>query len=73
MEFYDLILGSIPATILAVTGVLSVFGIGVMTSVAVGALMAMGIILYALFVRAPLQTIETSEEPSSTTRYPTAD
>lgn len=72
MEFYDLILGSIPAAIIATTGILSVFGIAVMTSIAIGAALSMGIILYALFVRAPLPTSEAHDEPPKAA-YPSAD
>lgn len=53
MEYYDLVLGSIPASILGVTGVLSVFGVGFSTAIPIGAVLATLLIGHALFVRAP--------------------
>lgn len=72
MEYYDLVLGAIPGSILAVTGVLSLVGIGVQTAVPIGAVIATALILHALFARAP----SASPEPDAsqpTTTFPSAD
>lgn len=61
MEYYDLILGAIPGSILAVTGVLHLVGIGIQTAIPIGAVLAMALILHALFARAP----STPAEPDT--------
>lgn len=54
MNYYDLVLGSIPGSFLGVTGGLSVIGIDLTTAVPLAALLAMAVIGHALFVRAPI-------------------
>ncbi len=58
MEYYDLILGSIPASMLGSVGMLNLLGIGVTTGILVGATVAALMILHALFVRAPTRDSE---------------
>lgn len=54
MNYYDLVLGSIPGSFLGVTGGLSVIGIDLSIAVPIAALLAMAVIGHALFVRAPI-------------------
>lgn len=68
MDYYDLVLGTIPVSIFGGTGVLGILGIDLWTAVSLGALLALGIILHAIFVRAPGQNQPmTSTQPSSGT------
>lgn len=57
--YYDAILGVIPLALVGVTGALTFAGVGVSLSVTIAALVAIGFIGHALFVRAP-----TSEDSS---------
>lgn len=63
MEYYDLVLGFIPGSILGVAAVLSVFGIGVSTAIPLGALFAALLIGHALFVRAPVHPDDPQPRP----------
>lgn len=72
MEYYDLILGLIPASIVAATGILSLLGIGIMISISIGAIIALAIILHALFVKAPTSPAEPPHH-SRTTSLPSAE
>ena len=72
MEYYDLVLGAIPGSILAVTGVLSLAGIGMQTAVPIGAVLATALIMHALFARAPSAPAEASANQSSAAA-PSAD
>ncbi len=72
MEYYDLVLGSIPASILSSVGMLYLVGIGVMTGILVGATVAALFILHALFVRAPTATV-SPESSTSRSSYQSAD
>lgn len=73
MDYYDLVLGSIPGSFLGVTGTLSVFGIGWTTAIAIAALLALAVIGHALFVRSPVgRRRATSEESTHTTPQPSA-
>lgn len=56
MEYYDLVLGSIPGSFLGVTGGLSLFGIDPSIAIPLAALIGVGVILHALFVRAPVSS-----------------
>lgn len=53
MDYYDLVLGSIPVSLVGGTGFLGIVGIDLWTAVPIAALISLGVILHALFVRAP--------------------
>lgn len=72
MEYYDLVLGSIPASILGSVGMLHLIGIGVMTGILVGATVAALMILHALFVRAPQVDTESGKHQAGNS-YQSAD
>ena len=64
MDYYDLVLGTIPASFLGVSGILATVGMDFAIAVPVGALLAVGIILHALFVRSPAMNRNPTPEPS---------
>lgn len=53
MDYYDLVLGSIPGSLLGVTGALSAVGIAFTTALAIGSIIAVALIFHAMFVRTP--------------------
>lgn len=61
--YYDVILGVIPLTLAGVTGTLTLAGVGVSLSVTIAALVAIGFIGHALFVRAPTSENSTRKHP----------
>lgn len=78
MDYYDLVLGSIPVALFGVTGALTLFGVGVTSAVSLGSLAATGLIGHAMFVRAPeLERDGGNERTSPATpprsSYPSAD
>lgn len=70
MEYYDLVLGSIPGSILGAAGMFSALGIGLTNGVIVGALLSALLILHALFVRTPQPRHTPEKRPRS---YHSAD
>lgn len=72
MEYYDLVLGSIPASMLGSVGILYLIGIGVMTGIVVGATVAVIMILHALFVRAPTRDAGSGQRQAGNS-YQSAD
>lgn len=62
--YYDAILGVIPLALAGVTGALTLVGVGVSLSVSIAALVAIGFIGHALFVRAPTSEGPPSQPPS---------
>lgn len=79
MDYYDLVLGTIPASFLGVGGGLAVFGIDLSTAAPIAALLAIAVIGHALFVRSPVRrSPKPAEEasrpaPRSQTSYQSAD
>ena len=68
MNYYDLVLGTIPLSLLGGTGVMGLLGVDLWTAVPLAALGALMIILHALFVRSPVaEPVErtTSARPPS--------
>ncbi len=53
VDYYDLVLGLIPLTLLGGTGILLGVGIDVTLAIPGGALIAVGLICHGLFVRSP--------------------
>lgn len=58
MDYYDLILGTIPASFVAVAGSLSLAGVGTTLAVPAAATIAIALIGHAMFVRSPLDELE---------------
>lgn len=71
LNYYDLVLGLIPVTLLGVTGALIAFGIELTHAIPGGALVALGLICHGLFVRSP-GTTKTSD-PRARSVEPAAD
>lgn len=65
MDYYDLVLGTIPASLLGGTGILGALGIDLLIALPLGGVIALAIILHALFIRGPAQQRPTPT-PSST-------
>ena len=68
MEYYDLVLGSIPASFVGVAGTLGVLGVELSFAIPIAAMLALGVILHALFVRAPMQSTAEKPRPSTTAK-----
>jgi hypothetical protein len=56
MDYYDLVLGLIPLTAAGTAVTLAGVGVGFPVAVSVGALLSVGLIGHAMFVRAPTGT-----------------
>jgi hypothetical protein len=71
MNYYDLVLGLIPITLVSFTGLLTVSGFGLTTAVPVAAATAAGIVGHAMFVRTPTDLVGTPTEvvEPTTTRF----
>ncbi len=63
MNYYDLVLASIPVLLIGVAGLLLVAGANVTTAVPLAALTSIGVIGHALFIRSPVDTEHRSEHP----------
>ncbi|MFB6185045.1 MAG: hypothetical protein ABEI96_10860 [Haloarculaceae archaeon] len=63
--YYDFVLGLIPLTLATVTAVLTGFGFELTTAIPVAALVPVGLIGHAMFVRSPVDAPVTTS--SSTT------
>lgn len=72
MDYYDLVLGTIPASLLGGTGMLGALGLDLWTAVSLAAVVALAIILHALFVRAPGQEAPPRYPPSNAGSTPSS-
>jgi hypothetical protein len=61
VEYYDAVLGLIPASFLGLGGFLSGVGLPLTTAVPVAALVAVALVCHAMFVRTPGGTLPDSE------------
>lgn len=53
-NYYDFVLGFIPLVLLGVGGGLHVAGLTLTTALTIGGIVAIGLVVHALFVRAPV-------------------
>jgi hypothetical protein len=58
MNYYDLVLGLIPFTLVGFTGLLTVVGLGLTAAVPVAAAAAAGLVGHAMFVRTPVDVVD---------------
>ena len=65
-DYYDLVLGLVPATLVSVTGLLSAFGTELYAAVPVGAGLAALVVAHALFVNGPTPASTPPSTPAST-------
>lgn len=61
--YYDLVLGLIPAALIGITAALTVVGVSLTAAVPLGALVAIGLIGHAMFINAPIDTVEEGPTP----------
>lgn len=61
-EYYDIILGLIPVAVFGLGGGLQVMGISQSTAVTIGGVVAVGMVLHAMFVKAPVEE-QIAEQP----------
>jgi hypothetical protein len=57
-EYYDAVLGLIPAALVGITAALTIAGFDLTTAVPLGALVSVGVIGHAMFVNAPTDSVE---------------
>lgn len=73
-EYYDLILGLIPLSLIVVTAVLSAVGVSLTAAVPLAASIPVALIGHALFVNGPVEdTQSTSDSVDSTASFDPAD
>jgi len=58
-EYYDAVLGLIPLALVGIAGALTIAGFDLTTAVPLGALVSVGVIGHAMFVNAPVDSVET--------------
>lgn len=66
-EYYDIILGLIPVTILGLGGGLQFVGVSQTPAVAIGGLAAVGMVVHAMFVKAPVDEPTTEQHARDST------
>jgi hypothetical protein len=75
-EYYDLILGLIPLSLIGVTATLSVLGFSITSAVPLAAGIPVALIGHVLFVNSPVDDTQSSSETvdsSSSSAYEPAD
>ncbi|UPW00730.1 hypothetical protein M0R88_01180 [Halorussus gelatinilyticus] len=65
MNYYDLILGLIPLTLLGLTALLTTVGVGLTAAVPVAGAVSVGMIGHAMFVRTPTDALGTDAAATS--------
>ncbi len=82
MNYYDIVLGLIPLSVLGISGTLFGVGVNPPLAVAAGSVVAAGLIGHAMFVRTPVSASGKSGSPAArgtqqsdagTDTYSTAD
>ena len=68
--YYDYVLGLIPLTLLGLTGLLLVTGMGLTTAVPLGAGVSGLVVGHALFVNGPVDTTDVTTAPTATAADP---
>jgi hypothetical protein len=58
-EYYDAVLGLIPLALVGIAGALTIAGFDLTTAVPLGALVSVGVIGHAMFVNAPVDSVES--------------
>jgi len=53
-EYYDVVLGAIPISLIAITGALTVAGLSLTVAVPLGSVVSVGLIGHAMFVNGPV-------------------
>ena len=69
--YYDIVLGLIPVALLGITAALTVVGVSLTAAVPVSAAVAIVVIGHAMFVNAPIETIEDHQSHPPATQSAT--
>lgn len=74
-RYYDLVLGLIPLALVGITGTLTIAGLSLTSAVPLAAVVAVGLIGHAMFVRSPVdsQSTVTTAASTSSSLAPNAD
>lgn len=68
VEYYDLVLGGIPAALFGITALMTTSGFGLTTAVPVASTVALGLMGHAMFVNAPDASRTVDRIPDSPAR-----
>lgn len=71
--YYDIVLGLIPLVLVGITASLLGFGLELSTAVPAASLAAVGVIVHAMFVRAPVAVPRERKAQHSRTEFQSAD
>jgi hypothetical protein len=72
-EYYDVVLGAIPISLVIITGALTVAGLSLTVAVPLGAVVSVGLIGHAMFVRGPVDAERNPPEPAAANPREAAD
>jgi hypothetical protein len=61
--YYDIVLGLIPVSLIGITGILTLLGLGLTMAVPMASLVSVGLVGHAMFVNAP---VDEPREPRNT-------
>jgi hypothetical protein len=64
-DYYDIVLGLIPASFAGLTAVFLLAGLSLSVSIPLASVAAVGLIYHALFVNAPVATTAGDDEPTA--------
>lgn len=67
MNYYDLVLGLIPVSVLGIGGSLFAAGVALPVSIAIGSVVAISLMAHGMFVRAPARTTVDRAVDAATT------
>lgn len=56
-EYYDIVLGAIPLSLLGISGLLWVVGLSLTVAIPLGAVVSVGLIGHAMFVNGPVDAV----------------
>lgn len=63
-EYYDIVLGVIPISLVAITGSLMAAGLSLTVAVPLGSVVSVGVIGHAMFVNGPVDADDDASEPT---------
>lgn len=77
-DYYDVVLALIPLTLAGISGLLVLSGVALTTSVTIAAVVPVGLVGHAMFVRAPVDATpasgpQSADAPGGNTEFSSAD
>lgn len=72
-EYYDIVLGAIPISLVAITGSLMAAGLSLTVAVPLGSVVSVGLIGHAMFVNGPVDADGDAADPTIDDARETAD